>query len=80
VRLISVPAGLLLGDVTDETLENSGTKTKSITSCDNAFVTKNVAKKVEQVPAWFATRHEPVGELTEEKKACFAEERLIPNL
>ena len=36
---------------------------------------KNVARKVEPVPAWFATRHEPVEEVTEEKKALFAQER-----
>ncbi len=43
----------------------------------NSSVTseKNVARKKEQVPAWFASRYEPVEELTEEKKAFFAKER-----
>lgn len=36
---------------------------------------KNVARKVEPVPAWFATRHEPIEEVTEEKMAFFAQER-----
>jgi len=36
---------------------------------------KNVARKVEPVPAWFATRHEPVEEVTEEKMTFFAQER-----
>lgn len=36
---------------------------------------KQVARKVETVPAWFATRHEPEEEITEEKKASYAQER-----
>ncbi|WP_281217529.1 hypothetical protein [Lysinibacillus capsici] len=36
---------------------------------------KEKTRKVEVVPAWFATRHEQEEELTEEKKACFAQER-----
>jgi len=36
---------------------------------------KNVARKVEPVPAWFATRHEPIEEVTEEKMTFFAQER-----
>lgn len=41
----------------------------------NSSATPEVARNVEQVPAWFATRHEPEEELTEEKKAHFAQER-----
>ncbi|MEK5489113.1 hypothetical protein, partial [Lysinibacillus sp. FSL M8-0355] len=36
---------------------------------------KNIARKVETVPEWFATRHESEEEVTEEKKAYFAQER-----
>lgn len=41
----------------------------------NSSVTPEVARNVEQVPEWFATRHESVEELTEEEKAFFAQER-----
>ncbi|MEB2282915.1 hypothetical protein LAV73_23640 [Lysinibacillus xylanilyticus] len=51
-------------------------KIKDVTvSISSATSSKNVSRKVEQVPAWFATRHEPEEELTEEKKAYFAQER-----
>ncbi|XRD27137.1 hypothetical protein AABM34_25055 (plasmid) [Lysinibacillus fusiformis] len=36
---------------------------------------KEKSRKVEVVPTWFATRHEQEEELTEEKKAYFAQER-----
>lgn len=36
---------------------------------------KEKTRKVEVVPAWFATRHEQEEEVTEEKKAYFAQER-----
>lgn len=36
---------------------------------------ENVARKVETVPEWFATRHESEEEISEEKKARFAQER-----
>ncbi len=36
---------------------------------------KEKSRKVELVPAWFATRHEQEEEVTEEKKAYFAQER-----
>ncbi|MGG2109080.1 hypothetical protein ABFY60_01135 [Lysinibacillus pakistanensis] len=36
---------------------------------------KDKTRKVELVPAWFATRHEQEEEVTEEKKAYFAQER-----
>jgi len=44
-------------------------------SNSSAAPEKNVTRKVETVPAWFATRHESEEELTEEKKAHFAQER-----
>lgn len=51
-------------------------KIKDITvSNSSAAPEKNVARKIEPVPAWFATRHEQEEELTEEKKAYFAQER-----
>lgn len=51
-------------------------KIKDITvSNSSAAPEKNVVKKVEPIPAWFATRHEPEEKLTEEKKAYFAKER-----
>ena len=36
---------------------------------------KEKSRKVEVVPAWFETRHEPEEEVTEEKNAYFAQER-----
>lgn len=36
---------------------------------------RNVTRKTEQVPAWFATRHETGEEITEDQKAYFAQER-----
>lgn len=51
-------------------------KIKDVTvSNSSAASEKNVARKTEQVPAWFATRHEPIEEVTEEEKAFFAQER-----
>ena len=44
-------------------------------SNSSAAPEKNVTRKVETVPAWFATRHESKEELTEEEKAYFAKER-----
>ena len=51
-------------------------KIKDVTVSNSSVAPeKQVARKVEPVPAWFATRHEPEEELTEEKKAYFAQER-----
>ena len=51
-------------------------KIKDVTVSNSSVAPeKNVAKKVEPVPAWFATRHESAEEITEEKKAYFAQER-----
>ncbi|MGE7954952.1 hypothetical protein [Lysinibacillus xylanilyticus] len=44
-------------------------------SNSSAAPEKKVTRKTEQVPEWFATRHESVEELTEEEKAFFAQER-----
>lgn len=41
----------------------------------SAVPEKEKTRKVEVVPAWFATRHEQEEEVTEEKKAYFAQER-----
>lgn len=41
----------------------------------NSSAAPEVARNIEQVPAWFATRHEPIEEVTEEEKAFFAQER-----
>lgn len=44
-------------------------------SSSSEILEKHEVRKVETVPAWFATRHESEEEITEEKKAYFAQER-----
>ncbi|WP_235617159.1 hypothetical protein [Lysinibacillus mangiferihumi] len=44
-------------------------------SNSSAVSEQDKTRKVELVPTWFATRHEQEEEVTEEKKAYFAQER-----
>jgi len=61
---LALLSAIIRNKINDVTVSNS-----------SAAPEKNVARKVEQVPAWFATRHESEEEITEEKKAYFAQER-----
>jgi len=61
---VALLSAIIRNKINDVTVSNS-----------SAAPEKNVARKVEQVPEWFATRHESEEELTEEKKAYFAQER-----
>jgi len=50
-------------------------KINDLTVSNSSVAPRNGARKVEAVPEWFATRHESEEEVTEEKKAYFAQER-----
>lgn len=57
-------SAIIRNKINDLTISNS-----------SAAPEKDKTRKVELVPTWFATRHEQEEELTEEKKAYFAQER-----
>ncbi|MGG2057765.1 hypothetical protein ABFY48_26175 [Lysinibacillus pakistanensis] len=61
---VALLSAIIRNKINDLTVSNS-----------SAVPEKDKTRKVELVPAWFATRHEPEEEVTEEKKAYFAQER-----
>lgn len=61
---LALLSAIIRNKINDLTVSNS-----------SAASEKEKTRKVEVVPAWFATRHEQEEELTEEKKAYFAQER-----
>jgi len=61
---LALLSAIIRNKINDLTVSNS-----------SAASEKEKTRKVEVVPAWFATRHEQEEELTEEKKAYFAQKR-----
>lgn len=61
---VALLSAIIRNKINDLTVSNS-----------SAVPEKDKTRKVELVPAWFATRHEQEEEVTEEKKAYFAQER-----
>ena len=61
---LALLSAIIRNKINDLTVSNS-----------SAASEKEKTRKVEVVPSWFATRHEQEEELTEEKKAYFAQER-----
>lgn len=61
---LALLSAIIRNKINDLTVSNS-----------SAASEKEKTRKVEMVPSWFATRHEQEEELTEEKKAYFAQER-----
>lgn len=61
---VALLSAIIRNKINDLTVSNS-----------SAVPEREKTRKVELVPAWFATRHEPEEEVTEEKKAYFAQER-----
>lgn len=61
---LALLSAIIRNKINDLTVSNS-----------SAVPKKEKTRKVELVPGWFATRHEQEEEVTEEKKAYFAQER-----
>ena len=61
---LALLSAIIRNKINDLTVSNS-----------SAVPEKDKTRKVELVPTWFATRHEQEEEVTEEKKAYFAQER-----
>ena len=61
---LALLSAIIRNKINDLTVSNS-----------SAAPEKEKSRKVELVPAWFATRHEQEEEVTEEKKVYFAQER-----
>lgn len=61
---LALLSAIIRNKINDLTVSNASTASE-----------KEKTRKVEVVPAWFATRHEQEEEVTEEKKAYFAQER-----
>lgn len=61
---LALLSAIIRNKINDLTVSNS-----------SAVPEQDKARKVELVPTWFATRHEQEEEVTEEKKAYFAQER-----
>lgn len=61
---LALLSAIIRNKINDLTVSNASTASE-----------KEKTRKVEVVPAWFTTRHEQEEEVTEEKKAYFAQER-----